>query len=1224
MCELYSHGFEKVLSELRYCLVYIVIIIKSCVLRVFLILKYYERTVNISRSKRFKKNSQYVILSINNKAVKIIMLKDCRGYKMGFRFYIGGSGSGKSHRLYTEIIERSIKDVKTNYLIIVPDQFTMQTQKDLVLMHPNKGIMNIDVLSFGRLSYRVFDEVGGNETPVLDDTGKSLVLRKVAQNHKNELKVIQNNLKKIGYIHEVKSAISEFMQYGISPSEMDQLIEFAKNRNSLKYKLEDLSILYKGFLEYTKDRFITTEESTILLKQILCQSKLIKNSVIVLDGFTGFTPVQNSLIQELMVQAKEVIVTILLDGHEDPNETGKEQQLFYLSKKTMASITKLGNEARIEQIKSSSICEESVFRYKNNPMMAHLERQLFRYPIKQYVSKDNSIHITEAISQNDEIREVCIKIHELIRTQNYRYQDIAVVTGDLTSYAHHVEREFPKYQIPYFLDQTNGLFMNPFINCIKSAIDVIVERYSYDSMFQLLRCGMIQIPIAQIDEMDNYVIACGIRGKKKWTSLWTRRIKGMPEDCTESLSILNQNRETIVSFLEPFENCRKNAKAITETLYQYIVTLQLQEKLELYVKSFTNDGNLAKAKEYSQVYKQVMVLLDQIVDLLGDEEMNVKEYAQILYAGIDEIQIGTIPQNADQVVVGDIERTRLKQIKALFFVGINDGAIPKSSGTGGIISDIDREFLAKSDFELAPSPRQQIYIQRLYLYMNMTKPTNELFLSYAVVNGEGKALRPSYLVKSITSLFPGIMIRKTKETNLVEKLTTSKDGLGYLVMMMRNYAQNSKSSDLEYFATLFDWYQNNPEYKNTITLIQNAGFFEYTDSALNQKIAKDLYGTFLENSVSRLEKFAACAYEHFLQYGLYLEEKNEYSFERSDLGTVFHGALELFFEKLGKSNYTWFNFPKEFGEHLINESVESYATQYGETILYATARNEYMVTRIKRILKRTILGLQYQLQKGVFQPSHFEILFSTIKEFQDSTGHNSCSMRLNGRIDRIDTYEDENNLYVKIIDYKTGNKDFDLEEFYYGIQLQLMTYMNAAMESEQKSHENKQIIPAALLYYHITDPCIQTDGLEMDEELLNEKIMKELRTKGVVNADRDIVMLLDTQLTGKSDVIPVELKQSGEYAAASKVMSKEQLQLISDYTELKIKKLAVGIMSGNINIHPFDNGKLCACTFCNFQSVCKFDKRLPGFCSNEPKKLPEEFLLEKMQEELGEEHKNGL
>ncbi|NTV77995.1 MAG: hypothetical protein HGA25_02335 [Clostridiales bacterium] len=321
---------------------------------------------------------------------------------MGFRFYIGGSGAGKSHRLYTEIIERSMKDVKTNYLMLVPDQFTMQTQKDIVLMHPKKGIMNIDVLSFGRLSYRVFDEVGGNELPVLDDTGKSLILRKVAMNHKNELKVIQNNLKKIGYIHEVKSAISEFMQYGISPAQMGELIDFSQKRNSLKYKLEDLSVLYHGFLEYTKDRFITTEESVIQLKQILSQSKLIQNSVIVLDGFTGFTPVQNSLIQELMKQAKEVIITIVLDGHENAYDIGKEQQLFYLSKKTIASLTKLGREAGIEQMKDTILCEEAAFRHKENPMLAHLERNMFRYPVRQSKTNDQSITITEAGSQKQQ------------------------------------------------------------------------------------------------------------------------------------------------------------------------------------------------------------------------------------------------------------------------------------------------------------------------------------------------------------------------------------------------------------------------------------------------------------------------------------------------------------------------------------------------------------------------------------------------------------------------------------------------------------------------------------------------------------------------------------------------------------------------------------------------------------------------------------------------------
>ncbi|NTV79613.1 MAG: helicase-exonuclease AddAB subunit AddB, partial [Clostridiales bacterium] len=491
-------------------------------------------------------------------------------------------------------------------------------------------------------------------------------------------------------------------------------------------------------------------------------------------------------------------------------------------------------------------------------------------------------------------------------------------------------------------------------------------------------------PITQIDEMDNYVIACGIRGKKKWNALWTRRIKGMPEDCTESLSVLNQNRETIVSLLEPFENCSKNAKAITETLYQYIVTLQLQEKLELYAKSFTNDGNLAKAKEYSQVYKQVMVLLDQIVDLLGDEEMNVKEYAQILYAGIDEIQIGTIPQNVDQVVVGDIERTRLKDIKVLFFVGLNDGMIPKNAQKGGIISDVDREFLRSDEWELAPTPRQQMFIQKLYLYLNMTKPQDKLILSFSRIDGEGKSLRPAYLVDVIRKLFPTLMIQSINSRTKMEQIQTKGDGIFFLIEELQSYLVKGviAKEDEELLLALLSLYDRDEIMKPLLQHMKHAAFFEYTRYPLTKDISTMLYGKILYHSISRIELFAGCEYAHFLQYGLNIQDRDTYSFENSDLGNLYHQVLELFARALEEEKLSWFTFQKEDAKRLLSQCVERVTSNYGDTILYSSARYQYAIKRLMRVLERTVDTLQYQLKQGSFQPSQFELSFSLMEDLK--------------------------------------------------------------------------------------------------------------------------------------------------------------------------------------------------------------------------------------------------
>lgn len=1138
--------------------------------------------------------------------------------KMGLRLIMGPSGSGKSTKLYQEIIDRSLEERQRNFLVIVPDQFTMQTQKDLCLMHPKKGIMNIDVLSFGRLAHRIFEEVGGKQSPVLDDTGKNLVLRNVARQEQDKLQIFQKNLNKIGYIHEVKSAISEFMQYDISLEKLQKLIEFSKEKGSLSYKLKDLEVLYEGFLSYNKDKFITTEETLTLLKKELRKSRIIKDSIIAFDGFTGFTPVQNEVIKELLLLAKEVIVTVTMDA-ENPYELLKEQDMFYLSSKTIHTLEMLEAEVSGEKVRSrrrdTVLGERPVFRYRDNRELAHLEKNLFRLSKESYSETCEHIFLSEAKSFTEEVRYVGVQIKRLLREENYKYQDIAVVTGDLQTYAHFVEKEFPKFGIPFFLDMTKGILLNPFIEYIKSGLEIVLGGYSYETIFHFLRSGMVDISTEEIDALENYVLALGIKGVRRWNSLWTRKGPDMGDDFTEELASLNESREKITELLRPFHVRKATVSDFTQNLYVFIVSSHLQEKLANYEAGFQAEGDLARAREYAQIYRLVMELLDQMMELLKEETMTLKEYTEILYAGFDEIQVGLIPQNVDQVVVGDIERTRLKKVKALFFIGVNDGMIPKSGGTGGIISDVEREYLAGSEYELAPTPRQKMFVQRLYLYMNMTKPTEYLYLSYAKVDAMGNAMRPAYLIGMIRKLFEQLSVRKVNFADIKEVLATKEDGFDYFVTALREYAQGNGKPDV--VSTLLSWYQADPLYRDKLAGIFKASFYHYENHPLSKAVASTLYGKVLENSVSRLEQYAACAYSHFLKYGLQLTEREEFSFERLDMGNVFHGVLERFAEKLEASPYTWFDFPKEAGEQFLTEALEGYTADYGETVLFSSARNEYLITRMKRILLRTIDTLQYQLKKGVFQPSQFEVSFSVLQDLESVNIALSKDehMRLRGRIDRVDTCEDENHVYVKVIDYKSGNKSFDLVALYYGLQLQLVVYLNAAMNLEQKKHPNKKIVPAAVLYYHMEDPCIATEGKQMSEEEINQSIREKLRMKGLVNGDKEVVGKLDATLNGKSDVIPIEYKKDGSFTAASSVMGEESLGNIAQFVTKKITDIGREIVNGSLEVNPYEMNGKAACTYCAYQSVCGFDTRIAGFQTRKLEAISKEEAYERIVKE---------
>ncbi len=1134
---------------------------------------------------------------------------------MSLQFYFGPSGAGKSRKLYEEITRRAEAGKKKNFLIIVPDQFTMQTQKELVLLNGSGGIMNIDVLSFGRLGHRILEEVGGAEIPVLDDTGKSLVLQKVAANLKEELPTLGSFLHRQGYIHEVKSAISEFMQYGIGTDDISKLIAYAGKRGALVRKLQDLETLYQGFMEYIRDNFITTEETLDVLRRSLHKSRLLPGSVVVFDGFTGFTPIQTRVIGELMRLCGEVIVTLTMGAEEDPYQPDGEQRLFYLSKKTAADLAGMARELGVERAQDVFVLNNPCHRFQNAPALNYLERHLFRYGVEAYGQPQEEIRMFETTTPREEVHQTGLEICRFVREEGLYYRDIAVILGDLAGYAPYVETEFARMEIPCYIDRTRGIILNPMIEYIKSVLELYTKDFSYEAVFHYLRSGLADLTWEEVDRLENYCLQTGIKGYRSYSRLFTRKTPEM-EGREERLAELNALRERMMGQVEMLHLKKKEAvKTYVEALYDFLVQNRVQQKLTAFQARFEAEGELARAREYAQIFRLVMELLDQIYALLGDECITLKEFGEILEAGFGEIQVGTIPQNVDRVLVGDMERTRISQVKVLFFLGVNDGNIPKAASGGGIISDMDREFLRESELELAPSPRQQMYIQRFYLYLNMTKPSHRLYLSWCRVNSAGKSVRPAYLADVVRRLYPDITVGHPEQRSPLEQIVTGQEGLGYLAEGLREYAEGGLSGEKEAeFYTIYRVYGDGilGEKRNFLT---DAAFRRYRDTGLSQAVARALYGVQLENSVTRLETYAACAYRHFLQYGLALKERGEFSFESVDMGNVYHAVLAQFAEKLTENQYTWFDFPEEFAAECVRGALEHLAADYGSTVLYSSARNEYAITRMGRILTRTVLTLQKQLQKGRFRPDAFEISFQYADHLESVNVALSGQekMHLQGRIDRIDVAEDEERLYVKVIDYKSGNKRFDLAALYYGLQLQLVVYMNAAMEIEGRRHRDREAVPAAMLYYHIDDPSVETP-VELTPEEINEQIGEKLRMNGVVNSAPHIVEMLDNTMESKSAVIPVERKKDGSFSARSSVLSGPELKTVSDYVSRKIAEIGREILDGTISLNPYEKGSEEACTYCTYRKVCGFEASLPGCGKRKLEELDREEALRRMEE----------
>jgi len=1136
---------------------------------------------------------------------------------MSLQLFLGSAGSGKSYQLYREVIEQSKIDPDTNFLVIVPEQFTLQTQKDIVTMHPEHGVMNVDILSFLRFAYRIFDEVGGNDYPVLEDTGKSMVLRKVVAEKRKDLILFGANVKKPGFINELKSLLSEFYQYNINTDDFAKMLEISEKKPVLKAKLADLLTIYEGFRIFMKERYITAEEVLVVLNDVIDRSEWLKGTVICLDGFTGFTPCQYQLLSKMMTHAKKVMVTVTIDSAEAINADISEHQLFGLSKKTIQKLHKLALDVGtvIEQPVFAEQKSQSrvPYRFINSPALASLEHNLFRYPYETYEKDQEHIRIHATKDANAEVAFVAREIKRLIREEGYRYQEIAVVSGDIEQYGRIAKRSFTLSHIPCFIDYKKDILNNPFVELLRSAIAIVNEDYSYEAVFRYLKTGLTELPGEDIDLLENYAMATGLRGSKRYNEPFTRAYKSKE---TIDLNRINVARAKLVEDIGPLyevlKNKEKTVKDYTTALYELGVSLQIEQKLEIYRKNFLEENLPLVAKEFEQVYRIVMELYDQMVLLLGGEFCSLKEFSEIIDTGLVEVKVGLIPPGVDEIVIGDMERTRLKDIKVLFFLGVNEGIVPKSIGSGGILSDIERELLISNDIELAPTKRQLAFTEQFYIYINMTKPKEKLYITYHKLNGEGKSVNPSFLIGKLKQLFPAIKVKDEDESIEDAEHILRDDGLAYLAEGLRGYHQK-ETSDL--WKELFLYYKSGEETNLVLEKLVQGAFYINKEKGISKVAAKLLYGLELKGSVTRLERYASCAFAHFMSYGLSIEERKEYKLAIPDIGSIFHNAIDHFSKRLDTGEYTWHTIPDQIREEWAIQSVQIAVDEYENSYLKSNKRNEYMITRMERITVRTLWALCNQIKQGAFEPAGYEMPFYHIP---DST------LTLQGRIDRLDLYEDEDKVYVRVIDYKSGNTYFDIQSVYYGLQQQLSVYLSAAMEYLKIRFQGKEIVPSGIFYYHIDDPIVaKSDQAEAE-------IYKSLRMNGLVNEDKKILALMDQNLAGpentlrasvKSDIIPVETNKEGTLAKRSSAANEKQMRSMVDYVNSKLVEDSKQILAGETKLNPYRSGDQTACDYCEYRSACGFDSKLPGHGYRNLAKKPVEDIKAEI---WGEIHVNNV
>ncbi|WP_088042483.1 helicase-exonuclease AddAB subunit AddB [Bacillus sp. EAC] len=1149
---------------------------------------------------------------------------------MSFQFILGRTGSGKTYSILNEMSKR-IKNELKNIILIVPDQMTFQMEYELVKRQEKKALLNSQVFSFTRLAWKVLQETGGISRIHIGEIGISMILRKIIEERKEELKVFHHVADQQGFYKELSALIAEFKGFKVSDEELATVIHQMEQQSSndrvfIQQKINDIQIVFEAFNTYMKDKYLDSEDYLNLLIQEIPKSDYLKDSIIYIDGYYDLAPQERSVVEMLMKHCSEVKFSLTLDQPYDdglPHELNlfhKPAQLYFQMKQLALSLN-LSIEAPV-------ICKVNQ-RGKTNALK-YFEENFDRRPLKASFDSEG-LEVISAANRRTEVHAIARDIIRKVRDEGYRYRDIAIFLRNSDSYSHLISTIFHTYQIPIFIEEKRSMLTHPLFTLLQATFDIIQKNWRYEAIFTAYKTELVYPYDSDVHKnrehlelFENYCIAYGKQGKK-WTKdeRWNYRKYrstdgisiGKTDEELEFEDLINKERDLLVNPILTLQNELKKAQNVKEmcvALYQYIESMDISRKLQRLKDEAESQSNLIESKDHDQVWKGFIQLLDECVELIGTEKMSRKTFFQILQTGFLSLQFANVPASLDQVNIADFDHSRLQNIKCAYILGVNEGVIPSKVSEDGLLGDAAREYLQSFGLEVAPTSKQQLFAENFNIYMGMNRASDCLIVSYPLANDEGKILTPSSIIQRIKTIFP--TIRKRFESgdltfsatdDQLSYLTNHGTAISHLVSQVQIWSSQDREVNMDIWWTVYNLLREDGDFKDKLYKVLNSVMYNNIAKPLGEDLSTELYGEELKGSVSRIELFHQCAYAHFARYGLQLQDREIYKFEAFDMGQLFHSALTIIGENLLQEGKSWSGLTNSECEELASKVVDEISPKFQREILLSTNRYLFLKKKMKDVISKVSSILSKQESAGKFIPIALEVPFGAGKQLNsyDLPIDQKRKMVLNGRIDRIDQASSENGDYLRILDYKSTNKELKLSDVYYGLALQLLTYLDIAV-ANSNNLLGKPADPAGILYFHVQNPIVDVGNKFVGLDDIQNEIFKKFKMNGLLLANRESNILMDEELIedgGSSDIIPVAIKKSGEYTAKSKTVNLEQYPMMTNYIKQKFTEAGQQIFQGVVEANPYQQKDKIPCTYCSFKSVCQFDKNVKG---NEYRILP--------------------
>lgn len=1065
----------------------------------------------------------------------------------------GRSKSGKSEYIYNAI-ER-LDRMGEESVLIVPEQFSHTAEKRLLARIDAIKDNKTEVFSFGHLCTAVEKRLGFSQSININSVSKALIVKDIIKTC--DLKFYTDAEDKNGFSDLITSAIAEFKKYMLTP---DMLTEISENSEEqiLKFKLNDLSNIYRLYEEKVSEKYKCDDDALTVLSKRLKDYPAFKDKYVFIDGFSTFVPQELDIIASIAGSCKELTISLCYDEKET-NTT-----LFMPTSDTLAKLKKI--------YKGQIIIQKSEETHFVSQEISHLEKNLYTFPSKTYNGKCRDIKVYSLANPLSEVENCASYIKKLIRDEGYMYRDIGIICSDISVYSNHIERVFSHCGIEYFLDEKNDIINHHLVRFVLGLIEIYIREYSFDSIFNYLKTCFVASDSAHLSMLERFIQKKNVRRStwlddNKWNSLVSSNY-GEGSNVSDELNKIRSDYILPLAKMHESIKGRHSVREVSEIFYNFLLELNMPDTIAKYIDKFTAEGELRLAKEYEKIWEIITSSLDEIVNLCGQQKVSPKGFYDLLVTAFSQYKVGFIPSAVDRVLVGNTERTRFEGIKALFVLGVNEGVFPIAPKPDGVLGDADKDAMKMLGFEFSTTSSVAAYYSQFCAYQAFTMPMLKLFISYSKTGNDFKSIRKSYIIDRICRIFN---IKEISECSIEDMhYIHSKEPLKELLCSrMSDYSGGKEISPV--WRSVYGYFDKNTDLINKIS-----DFMKSDNIAmhLSDDNLRALIPILSHTSVSKIERYMACRYAFFIDYVLSLDVIKEDAVDSLEIGNITHEVLERLSREFGMSRQSLEKVDNITIVKRTEELIDDYIAKFTALSDDLTPRQEYAFKRLKNTILMSFLAVKNQILSSAFEPMGYEI------EFNDSSDMGSICLQtssglpvtLTGKIDRADICHTDDGSFVRVIDYKTGNKDFKLDDVLYGLSVQLLVYLNKLVSTDDNFKYG------GAMYFPVKEAFSGADGRLSSEEA-EKKLKGAFKFKGIVPFEDKLLDMYD-------ETIAKSLRHG---SAKDKRISLKEFETMDAYLQKKLGSICDGILDGDFSVSPCKKNNFTPCQYCDYLSVCRFD-----------------------------------